>query len=178
MLGVGRLVPKKGFDLLVEAVAAVPGARLRLVGEGPERERLEAQVRRLGLGSRVELLGARPHAEVLDLVARARVLALPARVAADGDRDSMPVVVKEAMARSVPVVVTSVAGLPEAVDGTCGWVVPPEDPAALAAALREALDDPAEAARRGAAGRVRVQERFALADQVSVLRDVLTGLTR
>jgi starch synthase len=75
--------------------------------------------------------------------------------------EGMPLVVLEAMEAGVPVVASRVSGIPEVVaDGATGWLVPPEDPAALAGALREALADPAEAARRGAAGRRRLAERF------------------
>ena len=84
---------------------------------------------RLGLGDVVRLPGARPHDEVLRRMSRAAVLALPCRVAADGDRDSMPLVVKEAMARAVPVVVSDEVGLPEVVDDEVGRLVAPEDPA-------------------------------------------------
>ena len=175
VLAVGRLVEKKGFDLLVRAAARLPaGTRVRVVGEGPERARLEALVAETG--APVELVGAQPHEQVLAAVPSARVLCLPARIAADGDRDSMPLVVKEAMARGVPVVVSDTAGLPEAVDDEVGWVVPSEDVDALVAALRAALDDPEEARRRGRAGRARVRARFTLAGEVAKQRAVLTRL--
>jgi colanic acid/amylovoran biosynthesis glycosyltransferase len=85
---------------------------------------------------------------------------MPCVVAADNDRDSMPVVVKEAMAMELPVVATNEVGLPELVDASCGRLVPPHDPAALARALDELLELPVEKrAALGRAGRARVVER-------------------
>lgn len=181
VLAVGRLVPKKGFDLLVAAVAALdrPGLRVEVIGEGPEQERLEDAVRQAGLQEQVRLVGPVPHEQVLARMSAAALLCLPARVAPDGDRDSMPLVVKEAMAREVPVVATDVAGVPEMLDERGGWLVPAEDASALAAALAEALDHAEEAARRGRAGRARVLAEFRLEDEVarleSVFRRVVAG---
>ncbi|MDX6373311.1 MAG: hypothetical protein QOD98_2299, partial [Nocardioidaceae bacterium] len=98
VVAVGRLVEKKGFDTLIEAFATVrrghPDATLAIIGEGPERPQLEALIETSGLHDSVQLLGARSHADVLHLVACSRALCLPARIAADGDADSMPLVVK------------------------------------------------------------------------------------
>ena len=163
----GRLVEKKGLDVLLEAVD--PAWTVDIVGEGPLRDSMEAIVRARGL-PRVRFLGALSHRDTLDRIARGRVFCLPARIAPDGDRDSMPVVIKEAMARAVPVVATDTVGIPEMVDRTTGWLVPVDDAAALRGALAEALADPTEAAARGLAGRERVIERFTLGAEVSKLR--------
>jgi glycosyltransferase involved in cell wall biosynthesis len=102
----------------------------------------------------VELLGRREHAEVRELLERAAVLAMPSVIAADGDRDSMPVVVKEALAMEVPVVASDEVGLPEVVRPEFGRLVPPGDAAALAAAVAELLAlQAAERAAMGRAGR-------------------------
>lgn len=171
VLAVGRLVQKKGFDILVAAIALLdrPGLRVAVLGEGPERTRLEQAISSAGLESVVVLEGAVPHEEVLARMSTARVMCLPARIAADGDRDSMPLVVKEAMARAVPVVASAVAAIPEMLDDTSGWLVAPDDPEALAAALAHVLDDQPEADRRGAAGRRRVIEEFRMEDEVAKL---------
>ena len=178
IVAVGRLVEKKGFDLLLGAVA-MPKLRkvvrsVVVIGEGPLEERLRKQVADLGLADVVQIVGARSHAQTLATIARSSVLCLPARVAANGDRDSMPVVVKEAMAAGVPVVATDVVGNPEMVDDTVGRLVPGDDVTALAAALREVLTLP-ESERRelGAAGRARVLERFTMTSQVATLRQLL-----
>jgi glycosyltransferase involved in cell wall biosynthesis len=89
----------------------------------------------------------------------------------------MPVVLKEAMARSVPVVGTDVVAIPEMVDSTVGRLVPPDDIAALASAVDELLADPALRRALGAAGRARVLERFTLAGEVEKLRHHLEAWT-
>jgi colanic acid/amylovoran biosynthesis glycosyltransferase len=168
VVAVGRLVEKKGFDILVRAAALLPSdVTVTIYGDGPERGRLLALA--ASLGNRVAFPGAVDHPTVLEAVGQAAALCLPARIAADGDRDSMPVVVKEAMARAVPVVVTDVAALPEMVDDRVGWVVPPDDVDALAGALADLLAHPSEAARRGVAGRARVESSFRVEDQMDRL---------
>lgn len=176
VVAVGRLVPKKGFDLLVEAAALlvgrVPGLRVEILGEGPERERLATAIERHGLQDHVRLTGALPHDQVLQAIGGARLFCLPARIAADGDRDSMPVVIKEAMARGRPVVASNLVGIPEMVDESCGWLVEPDSATALAAALDEALGSPATLDHRGLAARERVASRFRLEDEVAKLHQV------
>jgi glycosyltransferase involved in cell wall biosynthesis len=116
-------------------------------------------VARLGLEGAVELVGARTHEEVRELLESAAVLAMPCVVSADGDRDTMPVVVKEALAMEVPVVASDEVGLPEVVREHWGRLVPPGDSTALAAALGELLDLPVETrAAMGRAGREFVLE--------------------
>lgn len=165
ILGVGRWVPKKGLDTLA-AVAPMLGqrARVRILADAPPL-----------LG--VDVRGLRPRAEVAVELAGATIFALPCRRAPDGDQDGIPVVLLEAMAAGVPVVTTPVSGIPEIVDDAVGWLVPPDDPEALAAALRAALDDPAEAARRGAAGRARLEERGCLAADTHAAMARLLGVT-
>lgn len=177
VVAVGRLVPKKGFDTLVEAIALVrqhkPGVTLDIIGEGPERSSLEALVTRLGLAEHVRLLGAREHGESLARIAGAQVFALPCRVADDGDRDSMPVVIKEAMVREVPVVASDVVAVPEMLDGGCGVLVPPDDPQALAEALLAVLADTAHARRIATRARARAVSSFTLEGEVAKLRELL-----
>lgn len=171
---VGRLVPKKGFDVLLRAVALarrqVPNVTLDIVGEGPCRAELEQLVQELGLEDCVRLLGARPHQESLDRIAGASVFALPCRVADDGDRDSMPVVVKEAMVREIPVVASDVVAVPEMLADGCGVLVPPDDPEALAGELVRLLGDLEAARALGTRARLRVLERFTLEGEVAKLR--------
>ncbi|MEA2139693.1 MAG: hypothetical protein QOG56_2843 [Solirubrobacteraceae bacterium] len=137
VLAVGRLVEKKGFDVLVDAAALVPGVRVRILGDGPLHGELSRRIE--AAGAPVELLGSRPPAEVLAAMQDADVLAMPCVVARDGDRDSMPVVVKEAMAMGLLVVASREVGLPECVLAPWGFLAPPGDAVALAEALRAAL---------------------------------------
>ncbi|MBA2350067.1 MAG: glycosyltransferase [Solirubrobacterales bacterium] len=178
VLAVGRLVEKKGFLHLIRAVAdpALAGAlaRLEIVGDGPLRAELTAEVERLGLSGVVELVGRREASEVRVALERAAVLVMPCVVAADGDRDSMPVVVKEALAMELPVVVSDEVGLPELARPEFARLVPPGDPRALAAALSELLSrTPQERAAMGRAGRAFVTEHANLRRETARLSDLL-----
>ncbi|WP_432546769.1 glycosyltransferase [Kineococcus sp. SYSU DK004] len=172
---VGRLVPKKGFDVLLDAVALLRAAgdpvRLDLAGSGPQEAALRERARAAGLDGAVRFLGPQPQHAVVDLLRRSAVFAAPCVVAADGDRDGLPTVLLEAMAVGTPVVSTPVTGIPEAVlDGVTGTLVPERDPAALAAALRRLLDDPELRLERSRAARRLVEERFDARDQAARLR--------
>jgi colanic acid/amylovoran biosynthesis glycosyltransferase len=178
ILAVGRLVEKKGFLHLIRAAARpeLAGARVTIVGEGELRPRLEAEVERLGLGDRVELAGRREHGEVRDLLEAASVLAMPCVIAASGDRDSAPVVVKEALAMEVPVVTSDAVGLPEFVRPEFGRLVPAGDEAALASALAELLALPVgERAAMGRAGREFVKSCADSRTEAAKLSELLSG---
>lgn len=173
VVAVGRLVDKKGFDVLIDAAAQLavrrPELTVEIVGDGERRDELADRIRRHGLDDVVHLAGALDHDATLARIEAGRVFCLPCRVAANGDRDSMPVVIKEAMARRVPVVATDAVGVPEMVDASCGVLVAPDDATALADALDATLADPDRAAAMGDAGRRRVEERFTLAGEVAKL---------
>jgi colanic acid/amylovoran biosynthesis glycosyltransferase len=146
IVAIGRLVPKKGLDVLVRAAACVD-AQVEIVGDGPERARLEAMA-----NGRVRFTGALPHREALARLRGASAFVLPCRELPDGDRDGLPVALVEAMSAGVPVVTTPVGGIPELVrDGETGLLVAPGDDAALAAAVQRVLDDPARLADHGRA---------------------------
>ena len=165
LLALGRLVAKKGFPLLLAACRLLAEQKvdfhLTLAGAGPQRRRLAALVQQYGLGDRVTMPGFIPHREVPQLLAGAHLLVMPSIIAPSGDRDGIPNVVLEALAHEVPVVATAVSGLPEViVPGETGWLVPPQDPQALAGAILAALKDPAGARRRAQAGRDLVAREF------------------
>ena len=166
VLGVGRLVPKKGFDTFVEAcavlhLAGVPFTAVIAGEPGPHGDVVRGLVERHDLGDVVRLVGPQSPAALLGLYRRATVMTLACRVTDDGDRDGIPNVLVEAMACGTPVVSTAVSGIPELVeDGVTGLLVPPDDPEALAAAWRRVADDPALASRLSAAGRRTVLDRF------------------
>jgi len=164
LLAVGRLVLKKGLDVLVEAARRVEfHFLLEIVGGGPERERLEGAVRAAGLGDRVRLTGPVTHAELPGHYAAADIVVVPSVVDRNGDRDGLPNVVLEAMASGRPVVASDVAAIGTAVaHRRSGLLVPPGDPDALAAALTELADAPRLRAALGAAARRRVERDFDL----------------
>ncbi len=163
-LFLGRLRIRKGVEILLEALRLLQGeaarAELWIAGDGEHRRRLERTVRELGLQDRVRFLGRCGAPAVRTLLGQCRALVVPSIY------EGMPLVVLEAMAAGAPVVASAVSGIPEVVqDRVTGWLVPAEDPQALAAALTEATDL-AEASRRGAAGRRRLEDRFRPASAV------------
>jgi glycosyltransferase involved in cell wall biosynthesis len=162
LLFVGRLRIRKGVEVLLEALRELrarrcppAGARLLIAGDGEHRAALERKAAELALGPAVTFLGRCDAPRVRGLLGGAAALVVPSTY------EGMPLVVLEAMEAGVPVVASRVSGIPEVVeDGVTGWLVPPEDPAALAAALARVLEDRDAAKRRGEAGRRRVDERF------------------
>jgi glycosyltransferase involved in cell wall biosynthesis len=133
---VGRLTRQKALDVALRAVAAVPAARLLLVGDGPLRGELERLGRELGIAERVRFLGTRPRTEVLSYLAAARAAILTSAW------ENLPHAAVEALAVGVPVVATSVGGVPEVVhDGVNGLLVPAGDVDAVAGAVRRLLED-------------------------------------
>lgn len=146
IVSVGRLVEKKGFDDLIEACAILASRNLefkcQLIGGGDLEESLRAQVERLNLQSRVELLGPRPQSEVRRRIHESAVLAAPCVVGNDGNRDGLPTVLLEAMALGTPCISTGVTGIPEIIHHErTGLLVPQHDPTALADAIERLLAD-------------------------------------
>jgi colanic acid/amylovoran biosynthesis glycosyltransferase len=155
LICVGRLCPQKGQHLIPQAAAQLrmefPDLKIVLVGDGESRVAVEAAIAACRVGDIVELRGWVTNSEVLDLIKSSRALLLPSRA------EGLPVVIMEALASGRPVISTTVAGIPELVDESCGWLVPADDPQALVTAIRAALQcPPAVLARMGKAGRARV----------------------
>ena len=132
----GTLMERKGQRLVLAALGDIPGASLILVGEGPDRRRLERIVRAEGLSGRVRILGNRPHAELPELMAAADLMVLPS--ASEG----LANVWVEALASGTPVVTCDVGGAREAIDRPEAGRLVARDPAAIAAAVRLLLADP------------------------------------
>ncbi|MHB1535443.1 MAG: glycosyltransferase family 4 protein, partial [Acidimicrobiales bacterium] len=146
VLAVGRLVPKKGFPVLLDALADLQRAgvdfRCRIVGGGPGRDELAGRAAQLGLGAQVTFLGALAQNEIVAQYQWADVFVQASVVTPDGDRDGIPNSVMEAMASGLAVAASAVGGIPEVVhDRTTGLVVAPGDAPALAGALRALAGD-------------------------------------
>jgi glycosyltransferase involved in cell wall biosynthesis len=165
LLYVGRLVPRKGLDVLLHALPAVAAADatvgLEVIGEGTSRRDYERLTRRLGLGRRVEFRGAGAPADVLEALRRADVLVVPSRTMPDGEAEGSPVVTKEALAVGVPIVATHSGGLPETIPPAYRHeLVPENDPAALAGRIVELLSDRAAWGERARIGRTWLEQEF------------------
>lgn len=177
ILAVGRLVEKKGFDVLIDACRILRergvAFRCRLVGDGNERANLLARIEEHGLGDWVSLLGPQPHAELIGTFRQAAVLATPCVIGNDGDRDGLPTVLLEAMALGTPCISTEVTGIPELVrDGETGLCVAPQDARALADALERLLADRALREQLSAQARRLIERDFDIVRNAAQLRDL------
>ena len=177
VLSVGTLSVRKGHEYLVRAVAAVrdefPDLVCRIIGDGPERKKLEDLVAELGLGGMVELCGKRPHAEVLGEMSWCDVFALASWGEADGT------VYGEAAQFGTPVIACAGEGIAEVVeDGVHGRLVPARDAPAVAEALRWLLADPARRAGVGAAARVLAEEKLSYPKLAERLIGLYGGLVK
>lgn len=178
LLGVGALSPRKGFDYLIRALhllraRGVP-AELELVGDGDQRQALQRLVQSLRLTEHVTFRGWMSFPAVRDAMSAATVLVHPS----DGLGDGLPNVVREAMALGTPVVASGVAGIPDALDGGCGILVPPKDPVALAGALERLLRDAAERRSLALKARERAEAKYDLWRNGARLADVLRTTRR
>jgi colanic acid/amylovoran biosynthesis glycosyltransferase len=165
LLAVGRLVPKKGFPVLLEACRLLASAgldfHLTLAGNGPDKMKIQWLIQQQGLTDRVSLPGWVPHRDLVRLLAQADLLVMPSLIAPSGDRDGIPNVILEALACEVPVVASAISGIPEVIrPPETGWLVEPGNFAALAQALTAALIDPAAARHRASQGREFVSQEF------------------
>ena len=181
IVSVGRLIEFKGFQNLLGAVRALNerGVQVetRIIGEGPMRFALEQQIAGDGLFANVELLGMRSQKQIQRELAEAHLFVLPSIVDQKGASDILPTVITEAMACRLPVVSTTVAGIPEMVSGgETGLLVEPDDAYALADAIMELGQDGARRKALGEAGRKRAEQMFSLNITATQLAEKFKGL--
>jgi len=163
---IGNLVPLKGHDIVIRAVATLPGVHLRIVGQGAERAALQALIAALGATDRIQLTGPLPHAEVARLLAAADIMALAS------EREGLANAWVEALACGTPVVATPVGGAPEVIDRPAAGRLAARAPEAFAQAIADLLaNPPAQADARAAA------ERFAWERHTRELHAHLRRLT-
>jgi glycosyltransferase involved in cell wall biosynthesis len=157
-------VEKKGFDVLIQAAAQISRPfQLRIVGDGPERERLKAMIERANLGDRLELRDSQTHDELTQEYAEAHFVVVPSVIDRKGDRDGLPNVVLEAMACGRPVIASDVGAISSAVtSGYNGFLVPSGDVMALAEVLNHMGRHPQWCETLGRNGRKRVERDFEL----------------
>jgi glycosyltransferase involved in cell wall biosynthesis len=174
LLFVGRLVERKGVHLLLDALASLPAERrpvLHVVGDGPDRARLEERARRLELGGGAVFHGFVAKEALQRRLSTCDAFVLPAVVDAKGDTEGLGVVLLEAMSYARPVIASAAGGIVDIVqDGRNGFLVPPGDAAALAEAIGRMMEDPARARSLGLQGREDAAARFswdAIADRLA-----------
>ena len=147
LLAIGRLIPKKGFHILIEACDILKrrqrGVRCVIVGDGPELPRLKTLVAKAQLDRWVFFAGEKNYDDYLSLLKPHRILVQPSIIAESGDHDGVPSVILDAMARGLMVIGTRVGGIPEAIrDGENGLLIPPNDPEALANCIERLIVNP------------------------------------
>ncbi len=181
VLSVGRMVEKKGFPALLEAcrilqARGVPFVCRIVSSGGPEQERVAAAIAANDLASRVQVCPPVTQEDLRRVYEEAAVFALPCRIAGNGDRDGIPNVLVEAMAMGLPVVSTSVSGIPELITHDVdGRLVPEDDPAALADALAALLADGPLRERLGRAAREKVRRNFDAEEKIAALHRLFAG---
>lgn len=183
ILSIGRLISKKGFDLLISACGILRDRglefRCEIVGEGPLEKELRSQIQKHNLTERVRLSGPKMQPEIATLLSEAAVFALPCRMDPDGAMDNLPTVIMEAMAAALPVVSTEVGGISEMViDGKTGSLVSAENPTAVANAISRFICDSNLARSYGQDARARAAELFSVENNVNALRDLFAGFSK
>lgn len=181
ILTVARLVEKKGHEFAIRAVAELldEGHEINyyIVGKGDRRSYLEKEVKKVGIEESVYFLGHVPDSRLRDELGRASIFLLPCVVASDGDRDAMPVVLKEAMASKTVCVSTTVSAIPELItDGQDGLLVEPRNPDALANAIGELLNNKKQRDKLAESGYRTVHENFDITESVDRLESIFSGL--
>jgi glycosyltransferase involved in cell wall biosynthesis len=174
LLFVGRLAGVKGVPVLLDALQSLktvhPDLNLTFIGDGPERKALEERAAQMDLDSMTKFVGYKGQAEVASALAETDIFVLPSFA------EGVPVVLMEAMAASVPVITTHVAGIPELIDdGLHGILTHPGDSASLAVAIDMLLTDPAKAETMGKAGREKVSRAFNITDEATWLAELLNA---
>ncbi len=180
LICVARFEEVKGHATLVEACRILRGRGVafecRLIGDGPLEGAIRKQCADAGLGGAIRFDGALSHEEVARRLAQSDVAVLATVPSRSGKREGIPNVLKEAMACELPVVASASGGIPELVeDGTCGFLLPPGDTAALAGALERLAADPALRRRLGRAGRERILADFDLQRSATRRAQLFTG---
>ncbi len=181
LLTVARLVEKKGYPYGIKAVNKLIkqgyDIEYHIVGTGDRKDRLQQQVKEYGIEDHVEFLGHVPDERLQKELSEAAVFVLPCVIAEDGDRDAMPVVLKEAMASETACVSTTVSAIPELItDGHDGLLVPEKEPDELASVIQELLDNPEKQKTIAANGRETVHNKFDIAESVDTLTEVFESL--
>jgi glycosyltransferase involved in cell wall biosynthesis len=177
VLAVGRLVPKKGFAVLLDALQydSLKRWQIALIGEGRQRSQLEKRIAQLRLQNRVQLRGAQAHQEVVAEMQQADFLVMPSTPAADGDRDGLPNVLLEAAACGLPIIATRAGAIEDLLDESCARLCEPNDALALYETMCDAAAGYGECLRRARNARARVVEKFDIEKNIEILARAFEG---
>lgn len=179
IMSVGRLVEKKGFDNLIDALALLPEGlnwHWRHIGGGTLADTLHARARDLGLDERITWSGACDQPEVIDAMRASDLFVLPSRIAEDGDRDGLPNVLMEAASQKLPILSTAVSAIPEFITTEVHGILSGDAPAALALAMKRFADDPTLGPRLAENAYDRLTTDFLMHPGISQLKSRLTAL--
>lgn len=177
LVTIARLVPKKGVEYAIRAVATVakryPNLEYHIIGEGPLEGELQQLIRELDVDRRVILHGGQTQDEIMQMLERADIFVLPSVTSDDGDQEGIPMSIAEAMSMRLPVISTYHSGIPELVqNGVSGVLVPERDEAALTNSVVYLIENPNIRERMGEAGREIVKQQFNLDIQDKQLLDI------
>ena len=179
LVSVGRLVAKKGYDDLMQALGALPDELnwcLVHIGGGPLKDELRAQAEALGIADRIEWRGKRDQTEVIEALRSADLFVLPSKIAGDGDRDGRPNVLMEAASQKLPILSTAVSAIPEFIeDGVHGRLTPPGEPVAFSEALSEMISNVTKRTCYADAAYDRLRQEFGMCGGIDVLEVLLRG---
>ena len=179
LMSVGRLVEKKGFDRLIDALALLP-ARLdwhwEHIGGGELQEELNRRAEAAGIAGRITWRGACDQPEVIAAMRAADLFVLPSRIARDGDRDGLPNVLMEAASQKLAILSTAVSAIPEFITSGLHGLLVPDTPKALSEAILSLADDPGRAARMAEAALARLKSDFGMGPGIARLSRRLTGM--
>ncbi len=175
LLSVGRLVAKKGYDDLLQALTRLKEDwRFIHIGGGALSDELKARADELGLSDRIEWRGKQDQTQVIEAMRGADLFVLPSKIADDGDRDGLPNVLMEAASQKLPILSTQVSAIPEFItDGEHGVLVPPGDPEALAGGLERLSTDPARRREMANAAYDRLTREFGMTAGIDRLDSLL-----
>lgn len=183
LLAVGRLVKKKGFDVLLSACRLlqhwVRPFRCTIIGDGPERTTLESRAHTLNIASHVDFQGAQPNDRVLHAMHHHDLLVMPSRPTQDGERDGIPTVLIEALSLGLPVIASAFSGIPELVqESETGKLVRSNSAPSLAQGICRFFDRPQQFAEMGRRGQQHVRQNFNLKREVQLLHRLVQNSTR
>ena len=179
MMSVGRMVEKKGFDNLIDALALLPAAldwHWTHIGGGDLSQAMKARAQALGISGRITWRGACDQPEVIDAMRAADLFVLPSRIAQDGDRDGLPNVLMEAASQKLPILSTPVSAIPEFIISGQSGVLSDDAPEALAAAVQRFATDPTLGPKLAEAAFSRLKADFTMAPGIAQLRARLAAM--